>query len=264
MKEVDCDIASRSPLISLKHVCKRFGAQAVLNDVSFDVEAGETLALVGSSGSGKTTALKMINALENPTSGIVEVRGRRVSEQDPIQLRRSIGYVIQKIGLFPHLSVERNVEMVPRILGWPHEKRRRRAHEMLELVGLDAKLFAHRLPSQLSGGQQQRVGVARALAADPDCLLMDEPFGALDAVTRGTLQQEMLRLKRQLRKTIVLVTHDIEEAALLADRVGVLHDGELVQLGTLEELARAPAGPFVRQLLARFNRPDRCLAEDVS
>ena len=240
-------------MIRLHAVSKTFdgGRSHAVRGLSLDVAEGETLVLLGSSGCGKTTTLKMINRLIDPTEGAIEVDGQNVLERDPIQLRRSIGYVFQGIGLFPHMSVERNVCVVPKLLGWPADRRRARARELLELVGLDPDTYAGRLPDELSGGQQQRVGVARALAADPAYLLMDEPFGALDAVTRDTLQQELLGLRERLGKTIVFVTHDIFEALTLADRIAVLHDGFLEQVGTKEELLGNPATAFVRDLFAK-------------
>ncbi len=222
-----------------------------------EIAEGETLILLGSSGCGKTTTLKMINRLLEPTGGEIEVDGRSVLNMDPVELRRSIGYVFQGIGLFPHMTVRENVEVVPRLVGWPIAKRRQRALELLELVGLDPAEYANRLPEELSGGQQQRVGVARALATDPAYLLMDEPFGALDALTRDTLQQGLLSLKEKLTKTIVFVTHDIFEALTLGDRIAVLHEGQLQQLGSKDELLGKPATPFVREL---FEKPAKQLA----
>lgn len=240
-------------MISLKHVSKSFdgGRTFAVNDVSFDVREGETLVLLGSSGCGKTTLLKLTNRLLESTSGTIEVDGQDIALQDSTTLRRRIGYVFQGIGLFPHMTVEENVAMVPRLLGWPAKKRRERAHELLETVGLDPKTYARRFPEELSGGQQQRVGVGRALAADPAYLLMDEPFGALDALTRDTLQQELLSLKERLKKTIVFVTHDIFEALALGDRIAVLHAGRLEQIGTREEIVQKPATHFVRELFAK-------------
>jgi osmoprotectant transport system ATP-binding protein len=240
-------------MIVLRDVWKSFdgGMTYAVKGVTLEVAQGETLVLLGSSGSGKTTVLKMINRLVEPTKGTIEIDGRNVQDMDPVELRRSIGYVFQGIGLFPHLTVAENVSIVLRLLGRPKNERRKRAEELLTLVGLDPQIFADRYPDELSGGQQQRVGVARALAANPDYLLMDEPFGALDAVTRDTLQLELLRLKEQLRKTIVFVTHDIFEAFLLADRIAVMHHGRVEQVGTKEQLQRQPATEFVRELLAK-------------
>ena len=245
-------------MIVLRNLCKSFdeGETFVVRDVSLEVAEGETLVLLGSSGSGKTTTLKMINRLIEPTSGEIEVDGTLVLEQDPTVLRRSIGYVFQGIGLFPHMTIEENVAIVLRLLGRPKDQRQARARELLQLVDLDPDSFAERLPRELSGGQQQRVGVARALAADPAYLLMDEPFGALDALTRDTLQQEVLRLKEKLGKTIVFVTHDIFEALTLADRIAVLHEGRMEQLGTRKEILAEPATDFVRDL---FEKPAKQL-----
>ncbi len=242
-----------SILIALRNLNKSFdggGAYAVHN-LSLEVASGETLVLLGSSGCGKSTTLKMINRLIEPTDGVVELGGKDVREYDPVELRRSIGYVFQGIGLFPHLTIAANIGIVPRLLGWSAARRDTRARELLELVGLDPVEHAGRYPNELSGGQQQRVGVARALAADPAYLLMDEPFGALDALTRDALQQELLAMKKRLGKTIVFVTHDIFEALTLADRIAILHAGELQQIGTSEEILGNPATPFVRDLFAR-------------
>lgn len=228
-----------------------------MRDLSLEIADGETLVLLGSSGCGKTTTLKMINRLIEMTRGSIEVDGVSVTEQDPVRLRRGIGYVFQGIGLFPHMTVEENVSIVLRLEGRPSEERRERARKLLTLVDLPAEEFAPRWPRDLSGGQQQRVGVARALANDPAHLLMDEPFGALDALTRDALQQEVLRLKERLGKTIVFVTHDIFEALTLADRIAVMHEGRLEQIGTKEEILADPATDFVRGL---FQKPAKQLA----
>ena len=240
-------------MIALREVSKSFdgGGTYAVRDLSLDVAAGETLVLLGSSGCGKSTTLKLINRLVEPTGGTIQLDGRDIMQHDPVSLRRSIGYVFQGIGLFPHLTVRQNVEIVPRLLGWPASKRRERARELLTIVGLNPDEHEQRFPDELSGGQQQRVGVARALAADPAYLLMDEPFGALDALTRDTLQQELLAVKRRLGKTIIFVTHDIFEALTLADRIAVLHAGQLQQVGTKEEILGQPATSFVRDLFAK-------------
>ncbi len=208
-------------------------------DVSFTVGAGETLVLLGRSGSGKTTTLKLINRLLEPTAGEVRVAGERAAEQPVTRLRRRIGYVIQEVGLFPHFTVERNVGLVPELDGWPPAQIAPRVRELLALVGLDPAAFATRYPHQLSGGQRQRVGVARALAADPPLLLLDEPFGALDPITRVELQREFQALEGRLGKGIVFVTHDVREGLLLATRIGLMHQGRLAFLGTPEEFRRA-------------------------
>jgi osmoprotectant transport system ATP-binding protein len=246
-------------MIRLSEVSKSFdgGDTYAVNELSLEIADGETLVLLGSSGSGKSTTLKMINRLLEPSSGTIEVGGRNALEEDPVALRRSIGYVFQGIGLFPHMTVGGNVEIGLRLLGRSTEQRRTRAAEMLELVGLSPDEFAHRLPEELSGGQQQRIGVARALAPDPDYLLMDEPFGALDALTRDTLQQELLTIRRELKKTIVFVTHDIFEALTVGERIAVLHEGRLQQVGTQEEVVGNPATQFVRDL---FEKPAKQLA----
>jgi len=246
-------------MIRLSGVSKSFdqGKTFAVRDLTLEVADGETLVLLGSSGCGKTTTLKMINRLVEPSEGRIEVDGRNVRRQSKVTLRRSIGYVFQGIGLFPHMTVRQNVELVPRLIGWPVERRRRRAEELLDMVHLPPDKFAGRLPRELSGGQQQRVGVARALAADPPHLLMDEPFGALDALSRDVLQQELLQLKERLAKTLVFVTHDIFEALLLGDRIAVLHGGLLQQSGTAEEVLGSPATPFVREL---FEKPAKQLA----
>ena len=216
-----------APVVSFISVRFSYGPRVVLDDLHLTVNAGESVALVGRSGIGKTTLLKLINRLLVPQSGSVVVEGRDTREWDPIALRRRTGYVLQEIGLFPHLTIEENVALVPRLEGWPEERKRARAHELLELVGLPAAQFAARWPRELSGGQRQRVGVARALAVDPPILLMDEPFGALDAITRQELRSEFQRIRATLRQTIIFVTHDMDEAFALGDRVGTLEGGRL-------------------------------------
>ena len=211
----------------------------VLNGVTFSVGAGEIVVLVGRSGAGKSTILKLVNGLILPTSGAVRVEGRDTHEWDGIRLRRHIGYVLQDVGLFPHMTVEANVGLVPRLERWATERTRARAHALLDLVGLPPATFASRWPSELSGGQRQRVGVARALAVDPPILLMDEQFGALDPVTRVELRRELVRIQRQLKTTVILVTHDMAEAFALAGRIGVLDAGRLVVCDTPGEVARS-------------------------
>jgi len=217
----------------------RVNGREVLRDLTFEVEKGQTLVLLGRSGSGKTTALKMVNALLTPTSGEVSVEGRATIEWNPIELRRRIGYVIQETGLFPHFTVAANVGVVPRLNGWPQERIAARVDELLTRVGLPSKEFGQRYPRELSGGQRQRVGVARALAADPPILLFDEPFGALDPVTRHEVRREYTALARDLGKTTLFVTHDVREALELGDRIGLLASGRLEELLPVNEFRRA-------------------------
>jgi len=236
-------------MISLEHVSKTFGEKGetvqAVEDVSLTVGAGELHVLIGPSGSGKTTTMRMINRLETPSAGRIMIDGRDAMRIDAVELRRKIGYVIQQGGLLPHFTVAENVAMVPRLLGWRKGQRRQRAEELLVLVGLPPERFADRYPRELSGGQQQRVGVARALAADPPIVLMDEPFGAVDPITRKGLQRELRRIQAAVHKTIVFVTHDIGEAFLLGDRITLMAEGRVVQGGTPADLLRRPADPFV-------------------
>lgn len=222
------------------------GVQAV----SFDLAQGKTLALIGPSGCGKTTTLRMLNRLSEPTQGSIRIDGKPILDQDPIEVRRGIGYVLQGGGLFPHWTAARNIGLVPSLLKWSPERIEQRVVELLELVDLPPDQFRDRYPADMSGGQRQRVGIARALAADPPIVLWDEPFSALDPITRKQLQQEFLRFKRQLGKTMVLVTHDLEEAFLLGDLILLLKDGEVQQCGTPDEIRNQPANDFVREFVA--------------
>jgi osmoprotectant transport system ATP-binding protein len=234
-------------MITLESVTKRYddGTTAV-DDLSLEIASGETCVLVGPSGCGKTTTMKMINRLVEPTRGRITVDGQDVHSVDPVELRRRMGYVIQQVGLFPHQTVATNVATVPRLLGWDKARVKARVDELLLLVGLDGPRFASRYPHQLSGGQRQRVGVARALAADPPVLLMDEPFGAIDPITRDRLQGEFVRLQAELKKTVVFVTHDVDEAVRLGDRIAVLAEGgRLEQYAPPAEVLGSPASPFV-------------------
>jgi osmoprotectant transport system ATP-binding protein len=230
---------AKGPVIEFCNVAYTLpNGQQLLSRLNLQVQRGETLVLLGRSGSGKTTTLKLVNRLLNPTSGVVRVNGAPTAESDVIRLRRSIGYVIQDVGLFPHFTVERNIGLVPRIEGWPTERIHRRVEELLQMVGLEEQM-ASRYPHQLSGGQRQRVGVARALAADPAILLMDEPFGALDALTRDQLQREFLSLQQRLGKTVVFVTHDLREALRLGSRIALMDAGRLVTVLPPEDFLRS-------------------------
>lgn len=239
------------PVIEFRNVAYRFSSgQELLNGLNLQVRRGETLVLLGRSGSGKTTTLKLINDLVSPSEGEVLVEGRATTQWDPIRLRRGIGYVIQDAGLFPHFTVERNVALVPTIEEWPPDRIRKRVAELLQLVGLEAGL-AGRYPRELSGGQRQRVGVARGLAADPPILLMDEPFGALDPITRAELQREFLTLQERLRKTVVFVTHDLHEALLLGTRIALMEAGRLVVALSTEEFTKS-SDPLVQKYMDAF------------
>jgi osmoprotectant transport system ATP-binding protein len=225
--------------------------KTLLSNLNLQVHEGETLVLLGRSGSGKTTTMKLINRLIDPTAGEVRVEQKPTTDWDPIRLRRRIGYVIQEIGLFPHLTVEENIGVVPRLEGWAPERVRERARTLLSLVGLDASRFAGRFPRELSGGQRQRIGVARALAADPPIILLDEPFGALDPITRREIQREFKSLQRELKKTMIFVTHDIAEAFVLGTRIALLKDGQLVLLDVPAALLRS-AHPEARAFAECF------------
>jgi osmoprotectant transport system ATP-binding protein len=245
------ELVQGSPVIEFRNVAYRFsGGQKLIADLNLQVRRGETLVLLGRSGSGKTTTLKLINDLASPSDGEVLVEGRATTQWDPIRLRRGIGYVIQDAGLFPHFTVERNIGLVPTIEEWPADKIKKRVAELLQLVGLDSGL-ASRYPRELSGGQRQRVGVARALAADPPILLMDEPFGALDPITRAELQREFLALQQRLQKTVVFVTHDLREALLLGTRIALMEGGKMVTALPTSEFAHS-SDPLVQQYLDAF------------
>jgi len=242
-----------APILEYQDIRKAFASgRAVLEGFSLVLHPGETVALVGPSGCGKTTALKLANRLLDADAGTVRVFGRPAAEQEPVALRRRIGWVIQEGGLFPHWTVRENVEAVPRLLRWTAAERRKRSDELLETVGLPPAQYANRRPSGLSGGQRQRVGVARALAARPPLVLMDEPFGALDPISRRAMQREFLAWKTRWEAAVLLVTHDLPEAFRLADRIAVLEGGRLHQLGTRDELTRSPADAFVREFVSEF------------
>jgi osmoprotectant transport system ATP-binding protein len=243
-----------SGILDIRNVSYAIGGKAVLRDVSLCVGEGETVVLLGRSGSGKTTLLKTVNGLLQPQAGEIWFLGKRAADQDPIQVRRRMGYVIQDAGLFPHWTVEANIGLVPRLEGWAPEKVAHRVEELLALVGLDAAEYRARRPRQLSGGQKQRVGIARALAADPPLLLLDEPFGALDPITRFDLQQQFVELRRRLGKAALFVTHDVREALMMGTRIALLKDGKLELLATPEEFLAArsdEARAFLKSLESR-------------
>lgn len=239
-------------MLKLEQVSKVYkGGKKAVNSIDLDIAKGEFICFIGPSGCGKTTTMKMINRLIEPSSGRIFIDGENIMEQDPVELRRKIGYVIQQIGLFPHMTIQQNISLVPKLLKWPEEKRKERARELLKLVDMGPE-YLDRYPHELSGGQQQRIGVLRALAAEPPLILMDEPFGALDPITRDSLQEEFKKLQRTLNKTIVFVTHDMDEAIKLADRIVILKAGEIVQVGT----------PSVKDLSHGFG--DRAIFNNVS
>jgi osmoprotectant transport system ATP-binding protein len=251
-------LESSAAEIVFEHVTKRYGQspKPAIDDLSLTMPAGDICVVIGPSGAGKTTVMKMVNRLISITAGDITVDGTSVNSLDVTELRRGIGYVIQQIGLFPHMTVEHNIATVPKLLGWDKDRIRARAHELLELVGLDPEEHGKRYPAQLSGGQRQRVGLARAMAADPPLMLMDEPFGAIDPITRSRLQNDFLRLHREIRKTVVFVTHDIDEAIKMGDRICILREGgRLAQYDTPETILAHPADDFV----AHFVGADRGL-----
>lgn len=254
-------------MIKFENVSKVYndGFKAV-NSVNFEVEDGEFLVIIGPSGSGKSTTMKMINRMIPHTSGKISIDGQDITELNAPELRRSIGYVIQHIGLFPHYTIEKNIATVPELKGWDEKKIKERVHELLKMVGLDPEIYSSRYPKELSGGQQQRVGVARALASDPRVILMDEPFGALDPITRDQLQGELISLHQKLKKTFVFVTHDMDEALKMGDRIAIMRDGKLLQLDTPEKLLHEPAHGFVEDFIGKhriIQNPDLMPVTDV-
>lgn len=237
-------------MIVLEHVNKVYdnGFQA-LKDINLEFKKGEITVLIGPSGCGKSTTMKLINALNTPSSGTIRIDGKDISRLNPVALRRDIGYVIQSVGLFPHMTISKNAAVVPRLKKWNKDKIEQKVNQLLDLVGLDHALYGTRYPSELSGGQQQRVGVVRALAADPDIILMDEPFSALDPISREQLQDELIRLQQELNKTIIFVTHDMDEAIKIADTIVLMKEGAVVQTGKPDSILRHPANDFVRDFI---------------
>jgi osmoprotectant transport system ATP-binding protein len=247
-------------LLEFKHVTKRYsGGKPAVNDLNLKIEKGEFVCFIGPSGCGKTTTMKMVNRLIDVTEGSILIDGKDITKQDPVKLRRSIGYVIQHIGLMPHMTIKENIVLVGTLLKWPQEKKDKRAKELIQLVNLPED-YLDKYPHELSGGQQQRIGVLRALAANPPLILMDEPFGALDPITRDALQEEFKKLQKELDKTIIFVTHDMDEALKLADKIVIMRAGEIVQADTPDEILRNPANEFVEEFLGKDRliqgRPD--------
>jgi osmoprotectant transport system ATP-binding protein len=253
-------------LIEFKNIVKKYRTKTIIKPFSLEIEAGQLVVFIGPSGCGKTTLLKMINKLIQPTSGKIFVNGTDISTMNPIELRRNIGYVIQNTGLFPHMSIKENLELIPKLKGEDLASITKKTGELLELVGLDPKEFLHRYPKELSGGQQQRIGVARAFSTNSDIILMDEPFSALDPVTRSSLQDELFQMQKELNKTIIFVTHDMDEAIKIADKICILKDGDILQYDTPENILKNPANDFVEGFIGKrrvWNNPELLMAEDI-
>jgi glycine betaine/L-proline transport ATP binding subunit len=253
-------------MIRFENVTKTYDQKTIIKNFSMEIEAGQLVVLIGPSGCGKTTLLKMINRLIEPTGGKIFVNGKDISREDPIQLRRNIGYVIQNVGLFPHMTIKENLEIIPKMKGEDPKRIEKKTRELLQLVGLDPDEFLYRFPRELSGGQQQRVGVARAFSTDSDIILMDEPFSALDPVTRNALQEELFNMQQELKKTIVFVTHDMDEAIKIADKICLIKDGEILQYDTPENILKKPATSFVKQFIGNrriWNNPEMLKAKDL-
>ncbi|MEH7106681.1 ABC transporter ATP-binding protein [Bacillus sp. JJ1764] len=253
-------------MIHFKHVIKKYRSKTIINDFSLEIEPGQLVVFIGPSGCGKTTLLKMINKLILPTTGQIYVNGKEISTMNPIELRRNIGYVIQNTGLFPHMTIQENLELIPKIKGEDPIQIEQRTKELLEIVGLDPTEFLQRYPKELSGGQQQRVGVARAFSTNSDIILMDEPFSALDPVTRASLQDELYQMQKELNKTIIFVTHDMDEAIKIADKICILKDGDILQYDTPEAILKSPANEFVSDFIGKrrvWNNPELLMAEDI-
>jgi osmoprotectant transport system ATP-binding protein len=253
-------------LIEFKDIVKKYRNKTIIKPFSIDIEAGQLVVFIGPSGCGKTTLLKMINKLIQPSAGKIFVNGKDISNMDAIELRRNIGYVIQNTGLFPHMSIRENLELIPKLKGEDPANIAKKTEELLHVVGLNPSEFLDRFPKELSGGQQQRVGVARAFSTDSDIILMDEPFSALDPVTRNSLQDELVQMQKELNKTIIFVTHDMDEAIKIADRICILKDGDILQFDTPENILKNPANEFVEDFIGKrrvWNNPELLMAEDI-
>lgn len=253
-------------MICFEHVTKKFKSQVVLNDLSFSICDGEFVAIIGESGCGKTTLLKMINRLINPTAGSILIRGETISKLNEVSLRRQIGYVIQQTGLFPHMTVRENIELIPTLNKEPSHTILENTKQLMQMVGLDFDTYIDRYPTELSGGQQQRVGVARAFATNPDIVLMDEPFSALDPITRSDLQDELVQLQSKLKKTIVFVTHDMDEAIKLADKICIMREGKIIQYDTPENILKNPMDEFVANFVGKnriWSSPEFIKVSDI-
>ncbi|WP_346939279.1 ABC transporter ATP-binding protein [uncultured Clostridium sp.] len=253
-------------MIKFEKISKKFKNTTVLSDVTFEIEKGQLVAIIGESGCGKTTTLKMINRLIKPTSGKIHINGEDISMKNVIDLRRNIGYVIQQTGLFPHMTIRENIELIPKVQNKSSEDITQRTYDLMDMVGLDCNEFLDRYPTELSGGQQQRVGVARAFATDPDIILMDEPFSALDPITRSSLQDELVSLQSKLKKTIVFVTHDMDEAIRISDKICIMDKGEIIQYDTPENILKNPVNDFVSEFVGKkriWTSPEFIKAEDI-
>ena len=252
-------------MVTFRSVTKAYRNHIAVKKFNLEVQDGEFLVLIGPSGCGKTTTLKMVNRLIEPTSGEILIDGKNVRAMDAVALRRRIGYVIQQVGLFPNMTVEQNIDLVPRLIGWDSKKCKSRVKELLEMVNMNPDIYASRYPNELSGGQQQRIGVLRAAAVEPPLILMDEPFGACDPISRETLQDEMKKLQNTLKKTVIFVTHDMDEALKLADRIVIMRQGEIIQVDTPERILRQPADAFVESFIGknRINNPALLCVEQI-
>ncbi len=253
-------------MIRFENITKQYNQKTVIRDFNLDIEEGQLVVFIGPSGCGKTTLLKMINRLLEPTSGKIYVNEKDISKQDPIELRRNIGYVIQSTGLFPHMTIKENLELIPKLKGEDPDSIKRKTNDLLELVGLAPNEYLYRYPSELSGGQKQRIGVARAFSTDSDIILMDEPFSALDPVTRNSLQDELFSMQKELNKTIVFVTHDMDEAIKIADKICLLNEGHIIQYDTPDQILKNPASEYVEEFIGKrrvWNNPEVLKAKDI-